>query len=105
MKMNRQLVVRMLTFLVLLTLVAGALFEASGQTSRRRRGRRRTPVVKPKVVYHTVPANSVIRVRLNEELNSRDARVGDRFTTTVVEPVYAGNGIEVVPVGSKIGGR
>jgi hypothetical protein len=106
MKMNRQLVVRMLTFLVLLTLVAGALFEASGQTSRRRRGRRRvTRVVTPKVVYYTVPANTIIRARLNEELNSRDARVGDRFTTTVVEPVYAGNGIEVVPVGSRIGGR
>ena len=106
MKMNSKLVVRMLTFLVLLTLIAGALFDASGQTGRRRRGRRRvTRVVTPAVQYYTVSANTVIRARINEELNSRDARIGDRFTSNVVEPVYAGNGIEVVPVGSRIGGR
>jgi hypothetical protein len=42
---------------------------------------------------------------MNEELNSGEARIGDRFTANVVEPVYAGNGVEVVPVGSRIGGR
>jgi len=98
MKMNSKLVVRMLTFLVLLTLIAGALFDASGQTGRRRRGRRR-------VTRAVVPPNTVIRARINEELNSGEARIGDRFTANVVEPVYAGNGIEVVPVGSRIGGR
>jgi hypothetical protein len=46
-----------------------------------------------------------MRVRINEALNSGTARIGDRFTTNVVEPVYAANGIEVVPVGSKVGGR
>jgi len=106
MKMNSKLVVRMLTFLVLLTLIAGALFDASGQTGRRRRGRRRvTRVVTPAVQFYTVPANTVIRARINEELNSGQARIGDRFTANVVEPVYAGSGIEVVPVGSRIGGR
>ena len=106
MKMNSKLVVRMLTFLVLLTLIAGALFDASGQTGRRRRGRRRvTRVVTPAVQYYTVPTNTVIRARINESLNSGEARIGDRFTANVVEPVYAGNGVEVVPVGSRIGGR
>jgi hypothetical protein len=102
MKMNSKLVVRMLTFLVLLTLIAGALFDASGQTGRRRRSRRKaaTPIK-----YYTVPTNTIIRARINEELNSGEARVGDRFTANVVEPVYAGNGVEVVPVGSRIGGR
>jgi hypothetical protein len=105
MKMNSKLVVRMLTFLVLLTLIAGAVLDASGQT-RRRRGRRRvTRVVTPAVQFYTVPTNTVIRARINEELNSGQARIGDRFTANVVEPVYAGNGIEVVPVGSRIGGR
>ena len=42
---------------------------------------------------------------MNEELNSVNARIGDRFSANVVEPVYAGNGVEVVPVGSRIGGR
>lgn len=53
---------------------------------------------------YTVPANTVIRVRMNEKLTSKSARVGDTFTTTVVDPVYAG-GIEVVPAGSILTGR
>ncbi len=51
-----------------------------------------------------MPANTVIRVRIDNQLNSKTARVGDRFTTTVTEPAYAG-GVEVIPVGSKILGR
>ena len=104
MKMNSKLVVRILTFLVLLTLIAGAVLDASGQTGRRRRGRRRV-ATKPAIQYYTVPVNTIIRARMNEELNSGEARIGDRFTANVVEPVYAGNGVEVVPVGSRIGGR
>jgi hypothetical protein len=79
---------------------------------RRRRTRRRAPVARrttvpapPPVRYFTVPANQVIRVRIDTELNSKTARVGDRFSTTVTEPVYGENGIEVVPVGSKVWGR
>ena len=41
---------------------------------------------------------------MNQTLNSRTSRVGDRFQTTVVTPVYAG-GVEVVPAGSIIEGR
>lgn len=105
-KMNNKLVTRTLTFLVLLTLIAGAVFEASGQTGRRRRGRRRVVrVVTPPIPYYTVATDTVIRVRINEALNSGTARIGDRFSTNVVEPVYAGNGVEVVPVGSKVLGR
>ena len=104
-KMNSKLVIRTLTFLILLTLIAGAMFDASGQTRRRRRARRTTRVVTPAIKYYTVPTNTVIRARLNEELNSGEARVGDRFTANVVEPVYSANGVEVVPVGSRIGGR
>ena len=105
-KMNGNLVTRALTLLILLTLLAGAVFEASGQTRRRRRGRRTVArVVTPPIKYYAVPADTIIRVRINEALNSGTARIGDRFSTNVVEPVYAGNGIEVVPVGSKIWGR
>jgi hypothetical protein len=46
-----------------------------------------------------------MRVRLNDALNSATARVGDRFSANVVEPVYAGGGVEVIPVGSKVWGR
>ena len=106
--MNSKLVARTLTFLVLLTLIAGSVFDVSAQRRRRtRRGRRTvTRVVAPAIQYYTVPTNTVIRVRINEALNSGAARIGDRFTSNVVEPVYGGNsGIEVVPVGSRIGGR
>ena len=41
---------------------------------------------------------------MDNELSSRTARIGDRFSTTVVDPVYA-NGVEVIPSGSKIWGR
>jgi len=41
---------------------------------------------------------------MNQTLNSRVARVGDRFQTTVVTPVYA-SGVEVVPAGSVVEGR
>jgi hypothetical protein len=102
MKINSKLVIRTLTILVLLTMVAGALLDASGQT-RRRRGRRTAAA--PAIRYYTVPTNTVLRVRLNESLNSSTARIGDRFSTNVVEPVYGGNGVEVISVGSKVWGR
>jgi hypothetical protein len=72
--------------------------------------RRRVParrVVKsspPAVVYYHLNAGQVFRVRLNQHITSETARVGDQFTTTVVDPVYAA-GIEVVPAGSVITGR
>ncbi len=52
---------------------------------------------------YTVPVNTTIRVRMNEKLTSQNANVGDRFTTTVVDPVYA-RGIEVAPSGSIVTG-
>lgn len=60
---------------------------------------------KPKPVYYTVPANSTLHVRLNEELNSEVNRVGDTFTATVVDPVYSANGVLVIPQGSTVTGR
>jgi hypothetical protein len=42
---------------------------------------------------------------MNEHLNSKTARIGDRFSTNVTEPVYANGGTEVIPVGSRIWGR
>ncbi|HLO00918.1 MAG TPA: hypothetical protein VK208_20840 [Pyrinomonadaceae bacterium] len=103
---NSRLVKRVLIFLVLLTLLAGTVLDVSAQRRKTRRGRRTTTrVVKPPVQYYTIPADTVMRVRINEQLNSGTARVGDRFSSNVVEPVYAAGGVEVVPVGSKVWGR
>jgi hypothetical protein len=105
MKLNSKLVTRTLTFLVLLTLIAGAVFEASGQTRRRARRGRRPAAAAPAIKYYTVPTNTVIRARINQQLNSGTARIGDRFTSNVIEPVYTSNGVEVIQVGSTVGGR
>jgi len=42
---------------------------------------------------------------MNETINSKTARVGDRFTSTVTEPVYSDTGVIVIPVGSTVTGR
>jgi hypothetical protein len=110
-KINNKLVLRVVSLLILITVVGG-LFEISAQR-RRRRGRRTTTrtVITPAptptpIQYYTVPADTVMRVRLNESLNSGTARIGDRFSANVVEPVYGGgSGVDVISVGSKILGR
>ena len=107
-KIDSKLVQRVMCLLILMIVVAGTVFEVSAQTRRRgrRRGRRTvTKVVTPPVEYYTVPADTVIRVRINQQLNSGTARVGDRFSANVTEPVHAGAGIDVISVGSKVWGR
>jgi hypothetical protein len=49
---------------------------------RLRRGVRRTTVVKP-----LVPVGANLKIRLEDTLSSKDSRVGDRFTATVLDPV------------------
>ena len=65
---------------------------------------RRSPATRV-VSSATVERGTRIRVRMNETLNSKSARVGDTFTTTVTEPVYSTTGAVVVPVGSTVRGR
>ena len=98
------------SLLVLLAIILGTLVPSFAATQRRRTRRRTTHRVArtapPPVRYYTVPANNVIRVRMDTELNSRTARIGDRFSASVTEPVYGGeSGVTVVPVGSKVWGR
>src|SRR5262244_2796591 len=60
---------------------------------------------KSQIKYYRINANQMFHVRIGQTLNSGDARVGDTFTTTVVDPVYSANGIELVPAGSVITGH
>jgi hypothetical protein len=46
-----------------------------------------------------------MRVRLNDELDSEKARIGDTFTSTLVDPLYSKNGVLLAPQGSTITGR
>lgn len=65
------------------------------------------PVVvrKPVIPLYTVRSGSTFRVRMNENLSSKTSRIGDRFTTTITEPVYSDTGVVVIPTGSTVVGR
>jgi len=52
--------------------------DASAQTKRRTTTTRR--------VVPLVPVGTDLKVRINDTLSSKDSRVGDRFTATVVDP-------------------
>lgn len=94
---------------MLLTIVATSVAPVMAQTKRRvrrpvRRVATKPVVIKPAVVYYNVNAGEVLRVRMNQTISSETARVGDQFSTTVVDPVYSG-GVEVIPAGSIVSGR
>ena len=70
--------------------LAGAVLSVSGQK------RKKPP-------QYVLPGDTVIRLRLNEKLSSKNAQVGGPFTSTVVTPVYV-RGVEVIPAGSIVTG-
>lgn len=104
---NKSMTHRSISFLVLIAFIAGTMIPAFAQkrSPRMRRGTRAVRTTPQRIAHYTVPADTIIRVRMDSELNSKTARVGDRFSATVTEPVYGGNGVEVVPVGSQVWGR
>lgn len=53
---------------------------------------------------YVVPANTVLRLRLNDKLSSKNAQAGSTFTSTVVTPVYV-RGVEAIPAGSIVTGQ
>jgi hypothetical protein len=77
---------------LLLVVVTGVFVESVAQS-------------KKKIRYYSVSANQVLRVRLNDELNSEKARVGDVFSSTLVDPVYSKGGVLLAPQGSTVGGQ
>ncbi|HKR11709.1 MAG TPA: hypothetical protein VJT15_06615 [Pyrinomonadaceae bacterium] len=60
---------------------------------------------KPRIKYYRVNTNQAFHVRMSDTLKSDESRIGDTFSTTVVDPVYSANGVELVPSGSTIAGR
>lgn len=54
---------------------------------------------------YTVPSGKKFRVRMNDTISSKTARVGDTFTTIVTDPVYSTTGVVVIPQGSEVVGR
>lgn len=98
--------VSIIAILLSLMTVSSAV-DLSAQTRRRPALRKRAVVRKvvPAVRLYTVSSGKRIRARMNETLNSKTARVGDRFTANVTESVYSTNGVVVIPEGSELMGR
>jgi hypothetical protein len=61
-------------------------------------------VVGPVYATYSLPQNQAFRLRMNQTVSSETARTGDKFTATVITPVYA-SGVEVVPAGATVEGR
>ena len=94
--------IRIWTGMLAVLLVFGAVDLLA---QRRPAIRRSTPRATNNQSLYTVQRGERIRVRMNEQISSKSARIGDTFTTTVTEPVYSNNGVIVIPVGSTVTGR
>lgn len=103
MTVNHNLTKRIFSIIALFALLAGSTLPAVAQ-KRRPRLKKSTRPAAVSTRYYSVNAGETIRVRMNQKISSENARVGDTFTTTTVDPVYA-SGIEVIPAGSIITGR
>lgn len=53
---------------------------------------------------YTLPIGTVIRVRMDSQISSKTAAVGDTFTTTVIGPVFVRN-VEVIPADTVFEGK
>jgi hypothetical protein len=62
------------------------------------------PVVMPASARY-LPTGTDLYVELDNRIDTRKGRVGDLFSATVRNNVYAQNGARVVPVGAKVWGR
>ena len=82
---------RAVSILIMASFLASGMLTLSAQTKRKR-------------PLYTVPVNTTIRLQLDQKLSSKDAQVGDTFTSTVVIPVYV-RGVVVIPAGSIITGN
>ncbi len=94
---------------ILALLLAFGTASVSAQTKKKPVIRRKAPVVKktvkPAVKLYSVESGTVFRVRMNDLLSSKTAKVGDTFRTTLTEPAYSGTGVVVMPVGTIITGK
>ena len=108
---KRNFAIRATSFLALLTLLLGFAVDASAQKKRPaakprpKLGTYKKPAPKPTIPLYSLAVGSKMRVRLDDTLNSKTAKVGDTFMATIVDPVYAEGGAEVIPAGSKIIGK
>lgn len=73
---------RLISLMALTAMFTLPLIAEAQTKPRLKRGARRTTAVKP-----LVPVGTNLKVRIEDTLSSKDNRVGDRFTATVLDPV------------------
>ncbi|CAN5502960.1 hypothetical protein BH20ACI3_BH20ACI3_00250 [soil metagenome] len=71
--------------LLLMLMIIGALFSSGIIVSAQTKPRIRRSVRRP-AVTRLVPVGTNLKIRLEDTLSSKDSRVGDRFTATVMDP-------------------
>ena len=103
--LNKRLLNPKFVIALLALLILGSSIDALAQRRKpvlhRRTVTRRTA---PAPNLYAVPAGTTLRVRINQTVNSKTARIGDRVTGTIVDPIYSSNGVLVIPQGSTVSG-
>jgi hypothetical protein len=107
-KVSQTLWIRIAAIAVVIILGVSVGFGQKKTTKKR-------PTLKPKTTTATtktpapktyeLAAGAKFRARMNEEISSKTSKVGDTFTVTVVDPMYAEGGELVIPSGSIITGK
>ena len=85
---------RSVSLAIVLTMLAMLALPLVGQAQTRRKPRLRRSVRRTTTVARTttpvgpvVPIGTNLKIRIEESLSSKDSRVGDKFTATVLDPV------------------
>ncbi|HKV35964.1 MAG TPA: hypothetical protein VJP89_16620 [Pyrinomonadaceae bacterium] len=77
MRKQKPLLLALITIIALFTSAVWVGAQTKPTTKRRTTTRRAAPLV---------PLGTDLKVRINDTLSSKDSRVGDRFTATVIDP-------------------
>ena len=62
------------------------------------------PATAPAAAIMTIPAGTPLNVRLDQPLDTKHERAGERFTATLANPVVVGNQV-ILPAGTRFSGR
>jgi hypothetical protein len=81
MRKQKPLLQTLITIIAVFGYIGGSAIWVSAQTKPTAKKRTTTKRVVP-----LVPVGTDLKVRLNDTLSSKDSRIGDRFTATVIDP-------------------
>ena len=62
------------------------------------------PTVSAAPVNVTIPAGTMLTIRIDQGISVKTSRAGNRFTGEIVDPVLGGNNSVLVPKGASVGG-